>query len=56
VIDQLISPGAGPLSAAIVQSGSYATNLPTLAQEEISGKPSPKPSDVPIKRHPVFTG
>jgi para-nitrobenzyl esterase len=38
VIDQLISPTAGPLSAAIVQSGSYVTTLPTLAQEEVSGQ------------------
>jgi para-nitrobenzyl esterase len=38
VIDQLISPTAGPLSAAIAQSGSYSTNLPTLAQEEVAGQ------------------
>jgi para-nitrobenzyl esterase len=38
VIDQLVSPGAGPLAAAIAQSGSYITNLPTLAQEEEAGQ------------------
>jgi para-nitrobenzyl esterase len=38
VIDQLISPGAGPLAAAIVESGAYLTNLPTLAQQEIVGQ------------------
>ncbi len=38
VIDQLISPGAGPLAAAIVESGSYLTNLPTLAQQEKAGQ------------------
>jgi len=38
VIDQLISPTAGPLSAAIAESGSYMTTLPTLAQAEVSGE------------------
>jgi para-nitrobenzyl esterase len=38
VIDQLVSPGAGPLSGAIAESGSYMTNLPTLAQEEAAGQ------------------
>jgi para-nitrobenzyl esterase len=38
VIDQLISPTAGPLSGAIAQSGSYMTTLPTLAAAEVSGK------------------
>jgi para-nitrobenzyl esterase len=37
VIDQLISPSAGPLAAAIAQSGSYATKLPTLAAAEVEG-------------------
>jgi para-nitrobenzyl esterase len=38
VIDQLISPTAGPLSAAIAQSGSYMTILPTLAAQETAGQ------------------
>ncbi len=38
VIDQLISPGAGPLAGAIAQSGSYMTNLPTLAAQETAGQ------------------
>jgi para-nitrobenzyl esterase len=38
VIDQLVSPSAGPLSGAIAESGSYMTNLPTLAQEETAGQ------------------
>jgi para-nitrobenzyl esterase len=42
VIDQLISPGAGPLSAAIAESGAYITNLPTLAQEETAGQATAK--------------
>jgi para-nitrobenzyl esterase len=42
VIDQLISPGAGPLSAAIAQSGSYITNLPTLAEQETAGQATAK--------------
>lgn len=42
VIDQLISPGAGPLSAAIAQSGSYVTNLPSLAKQEKAGRDSAK--------------
>ena len=42
VIDQLISPTAGPLSAAIAQSGSYMTTLPTLATAEVSGQSAAK--------------
>ncbi len=38
VIDQLVAPGAGPLAAAIAQSGSYMTSLPTLAVQETAGK------------------
>ena len=38
VIDQLVSPTVGTLSAAIAQSGSYMTNLPTLAAGEASGE------------------
>jgi len=38
VIDQLISPTSGPLSAAIAESGAYATNLPTLAAQEAAGE------------------
>ncbi len=42
VIDQLVSPSAGPLSAAIAQSGSYATTLPTLSDAETSGQAAAK--------------
>jgi len=42
VIDQLVSPSAGPLSGAIAESGSYMTNLPTLAQEETMGQAAAK--------------
>jgi para-nitrobenzyl esterase len=42
VIDQLISPSTGPLSAAIAQSGSYMTTLPTLADAETSGRTAAK--------------
>jgi len=42
VIDQLVSPTAGPLSAAIAQSGAYMTTLPTLAAAETSGKGAAK--------------
>jgi para-nitrobenzyl esterase len=38
VVDQLISPSVGPLSAAIIQSGAYSTSLPTLAQGEQAGE------------------
>jgi para-nitrobenzyl esterase len=38
VIDQLVSPSAGLLRAAIAQSGSYMTTLPTLASAEVSGE------------------
>lgn len=37
VVDQLISPTAGPLAAAIIQSGAYATSFPTVAQSESTG-------------------
>jgi para-nitrobenzyl esterase len=37
VIDQLVSTGAGHLAAAIAQSGSYMTSLPTLATQETAG-------------------
>ncbi|HEX4505857.1 MAG TPA: carboxylesterase family protein, partial [Alphaproteobacteria bacterium] len=42
VIDQLVSPTAGPLAAAIAQSGSYMTTLPTLAAAETSGQAAAK--------------
>jgi para-nitrobenzyl esterase len=38
VIDQLVSAGTGPLAAAIAQSGSYMTSLPTLATQETAGQ------------------
>jgi para-nitrobenzyl esterase len=38
VIDQLVSPTAGKLSAAIAQSGAYLTTLPTLAAAEKTGE------------------
>ncbi len=34
VVDQLISPGAGKLAGAIIQSGAYALTLPTLSAAE----------------------
>jgi len=37
VIDLLVGLGTGPLSAAIVQSGSYMTTLPTLVSQEEAG-------------------
>jgi para-nitrobenzyl esterase len=37
VVDQLVSPTAGPLAGAIVESGAYA-DLPTLAQSETAGE------------------
>ena len=42
VIDQLVSPTAGPLAAAIAQSGAYMTTLPTLAAAETSGQAAAK--------------
>jgi len=42
VIDQLVSPTAGPLAAAIAQSGAYMTTLPTLADAETSGQAAAK--------------
>jgi len=42
VIDQLVSPSTGALAGAIAESGSYMTNLPTLAQEEAAGQTAAK--------------